>query len=165
MPARKTAAKKKTATKTLTTQQAQRADLADKALDLKKKGYSYREIGNKLKIGTSTAHKYIAQELTKLAEMTQEKTMEYRQLQIERLEKLLRVSMELATTGDLNAIDKARRIIDSLSQVTGANAPTKIAATTPDGEEAAPGGIIVVPAVAGSVDEWLQQYAPKSNNP
>jgi DNA-binding CsgD family transcriptional regulator len=123
------------ATKKQSGQKANKVALTEKALEMKKAGLSYTQIANRLGIGRSTAHKYITEELNKLAAMNRDKAEALRELQNERLEKLLVVTMTKATGGDMGAVEKARRIIDSITNLYGANAPTKIAPTTPDGKE------------------------------
>lgn len=55
----------------------------------------------------------------------------------------------------LSAIDKRNKLL-------GLDAPLKVASTNKDGDDSENNGVIIVPAVANSVEEWLEQYKPKS---
>lgn len=151
-------------TKKAASQKLTKAEKKRKALELKKAGLSYRQVADRLGISTTSAHRYIAEALSELTKQNAELAQEYRMLQLERYEYLLTTLQTQIAKGNLGAIEKARRICDSITNLMGAAAPTKIASTTPDGEEQAPQGVVVVPAVAGSVEEWLQEYGPKESN-
>lgn len=142
-------------------EQAKREELTGKVFELRKAGIDFRTIGNRLGISVSTAHKYFKAEITRLQKENTEIAKDYQMLQLKRLEAILTQAFSEALKGNLKAVESARRVLDSISRLTGAEAPTKIAATTPDGEEAAATGIVVVPAVAGSVEDWLKEFGPK----
>ena len=59
--------------------------------------------------------------------------------------------------GDPRYMNTLVSIIEQRCKLMGLNAPQKISATNPQGDEERPLGVVVVPAPAGSVDEWLQQ--------
>ena len=80
-------------------------------------------------------HKIITKQLSELNEEGREETVLYRQLQIERYEALLKSLEPSIRDGMPQAVDAARKILDSLNKVTGAEMPTKVAPTTPDGKE------------------------------
>lgn len=135
-----------------------------KIFEMRKAGLTYRQIADRMDMSVSTIHEHVKKELATLNKQNQELAGEYRLIQLQRLESLLVPLQQQIANGHLTAIDKARRIMDSISQLMGANAPAKVAATTPDGEEAPTAGVVVVPAVSGSVDDWMSNYAPKDED-
>lgn len=139
---------------------ARREELTGKVFELRKAGIDFRNIANRLGISVSTAHKYFKTELARLQKENKEIAKDYQTLQLKRLEAILTPIFSEALKGNIKAIEGARRVLDSISKLTGAEAPTKIAATTPEGDEAT-SGIVVVPAVAGSVEDWLKEFGPK----
>lgn len=164
MPARKTTKPRKArATKTQQKQQISAAEARPKIIEMRKRGHSLREIAQKLSMSLGWVHKQQQIALHELSELTRDETEEYRSLQLARYEAMLVSLAPLIQDGDTRAVDSARRILDSINGLMGTNAPTKIAATNKDGEDAEhTHGIMIVPAVAGSVDEWLQQYQKKT---
>lgn len=144
------------------TQRAQNISAAEakpRIIEMRKQGFSIRQIAKQLEKSVGWVHKHEKKALEELAEETREQTQEYKALQVARYESMLLYLQPQVKKGNPKAIGEARRILDSLSKLLGANAPVKLAATDTDGEDVETGGIFVVPAVAGSVDEWLQQYS------
>jgi len=121
--------------KTSATQAAKRAELTHKALELKKAGLSYRSIAERLDIPSSTAHKYVKRALEEANKQNLASATSLRSLQHLRLEELLKASYAKAIKGDLHSIDRCTRIIDSITKLTGADAPTKIAQTNIEGDK------------------------------
>lgn len=60
------------------------------------------------------------------------------------------------TSGDPRYLNTLLSAIERRCRILGIDAASKVASTTPDGDEAA-SGIFVVPAPAASVEEWLTQ--------
>lgn len=94
-----------------------------------------------LECSRSTIASDIRESLKKSVELTNLATLEWRQLHIERIEKVLsgkqfQVKLD---EGDLFAIDRFDKLMNRLILLTGANAPTKVAATDPTGEHEAVG--------------------------
>ena len=132
-----------------------------KALELRAEGFTLERIAQELNVSTTMAFKYIKKSLSDLSEREFEEAKQYRSLQMHRLELLLTATWDLAISGDLLAVDKARQLIDQKSKLMNLYAPTRIAQTTADGEDVKQHGIIVVPATANSVEEWLAEHGPK----
>lgn len=84
----------------------------------------------------STIASDIRESLKKSVEQTNLATLEWRQLHIERIEKVLsgKTFQTKLDEGDLFAIDRFDKLMNRLILLTGANAPTKVAATDPTGE-------------------------------
>lgn len=127
-----------------------------KAVQFRRQGMTLEQIGIELGVSTSMVYKYIHSALIELADKQYEETQDYRALQMYRLEGLLNISWDQAQRGDLAAVDKAIKIIDQLSKLMNLYGPMKIAPTNAAGEDLPNSGVIVVPAVAGSVEEWLE---------
>ncbi len=111
------------------------AELTPKFLELRRLGFSIGKIAAKTGKSKSYVHKYLSRALEDLNEKTREETKHYKQLQIERYEGLLQQLAVEIGNGNFKAIETARRILDSLNKITGAEAPQKIAPTTPDGTQ------------------------------
>lgn len=112
-----------------------KAEATAKALELKKAGISYRTIADRLGLAPSTVHKYIKEALARLTKENQEIAKSFQSLQLARYEEILRPTYQKAIGGDLKAVETTRRILDSINRLTGAEAPAKIAPTTPDGKQ------------------------------
>lgn len=93
-----------------------RAERAKRALQLRLAGATYAEIGDVLGISQGTAWKDIAREIRAIPKAEAE---EYRQLEINRLDRLQRAIWEEAASGDLKAVDRAVRIINQRSRLLG----------------------------------------------
>lgn len=91
------------------------------ALEMKKAGCPYAEIADVLEISPSKASALVKKSLTQLYEMEGDFAKEYRELQLLRLEQLLKSVWALATSKvpDYNAIDRALKIIDQQARVSG----------------------------------------------
>lgn len=112
---------------------AERAELTMRALEMLKAGSTYRKIADNLGIAAPTVHKYIKSALQELAAQQAEITKEFQVLQLQRYNAILEPAYEMAIEGDPMAGERARRILDSMSTLMGANAPTKVAPTDPTG--------------------------------
>ena len=113
-------------------------------LDLRKTGATYRQIAKVAveKFGLDklpkhwderSAWKDVKRELEKLYREMAVDAEDIRQLQIERLNRLLLAVWERALQGDLGAVDRALKLVAQLCQLQGANMPDKVDMTT-DGQ-------------------------------
>ena len=127
-----------------------------KAVDLRRAGASYTVIGAQLGVTPQMAHVYVKTAMAEVRKKTAEIAEDVLQMELERLDRCLLGCFSDAAKGNLQAIDRVLKIIESRARLLGINAPVKVAATTADGEDA-PRGVIVVPAPAASVEEWLDQ--------
>lgn len=118
-----------------TSDKATAAELTPKFMELRRLGFSIGQIADKTGKSKSYVHKYLSKALNELHEKTREESTLYRQLQVDRYERLLQALAVQIGKGDLKAVETARRILDSLNKITGAEMPTRIAPTTPDGTE------------------------------
>jgi hypothetical protein len=110
-------------------------------LNLRRGGADYRSIAEAAvrKFGTSAlpngwdsryAWKDVARELRKLHAETAGDAADVRQMQLERYNRLLLAVWERALNGDLGALDRAMKLVQSICQLTGANAPAGLDLTT-----------------------------------
>ncbi|MTI11998.1 winged helix-turn-helix transcriptional regulator [Sansalvadorimonas verongulae] len=132
-------------------------------LKLRNAGLSYREIASTLNISKSAAHKIVKKALM---EITRELKLETRLLlaqEIERLDTIQRSIWNDVLKGNVASVEKAIKVIELRMKAQGLMAPAKIASTDPTGENEATSGVVVVPAPA-SVDEWLKEYGPKTDD-
>ena len=97
-----------------------------KALELRLAGYSYRRIAQELGVNVSTAHRYVRKALQEVAERTQESAEQVLQIELQRLDELLRAVWERATSGDKSAIHTALRIMATRHKLLGLEAPSSV---------------------------------------
>lgn len=134
------------------------------ALTLREAGLTYDQIAKQIGCTLQRAHQYVTSHLQELAKQADKAGGALLQMELERLDRIQSGIWVKAKGGDLRAVDRVIRIIEVRCKLLGINAPVKIAATTADGEDA-PRGVVVVPAPAGSIEEWLEQadqWAQKS---
>lgn len=135
-------------------------ELQRKSLELRTLGLSYQQIGDQLGVTKSAAFKACNRALAEVEEETRKLAKLNKTLDLQRLDWIIREAMKLALKGDLQAMDRIMKAIDQRSKIYGFEAPKKLAYTTPDGEEAASQGVVVVPAPM-DLEQWLSQYQPK----
>lgn len=131
------------------------------ALELRKSGMTYQQIADEIGISVSGAFKHVSKALATFRAKAAEEAETVAALEAERLDSLHQALWPKAIQGDMPAVDRVLKIMERRAKLYGLDAPTKLAATTPGGEEEAQRGVIIVPATAGSVEEWMEQYAPK----
>ena len=146
----------KTAPRRLTAAERRR-----EAVRLRREGETLDRIADELGCSRPAVIKHIRTALADLAESTQAETVEWRAIELERLDALQRAIWDKAMDGDVAAIDRMLRIMERRSKLLALDAPTKIATTTPDGEASAT-GYVVLPPTAESAEAWVQQYGAES---
>ena len=97
-----------------------------KALDLRKKGFSYTQIGTKLGCARQTACRYVLSELENLADKCREEAAHVRDLELQRLDALYLKAWEAVEEGDLPAIDRCLRVQERRAKLLGLDAAEKI---------------------------------------
>ena len=98
-----------------------------KALDLRKKGFSYTQIGTKLGCARQTACRYVLSELENLADKCREEAARVRDLELQRLDDLYLVAWKAIAEGsDLGAIDRCLRIMERRAKLLGLDAAEKV---------------------------------------
>ena len=97
-----------------------------KALELRKRGLNYTQIGKKLGCHRSTACRYVLSELENLADKCREEAVHVRDLELQRLDALYLKAWEAVEGGDLPAIDRCLRIMERRAKLLGLDAAEKI---------------------------------------
>jgi DNA-binding CsgD family transcriptional regulator len=115
------------------------AERERQALDLRRGGLRYREIGEALGCSLSAAYGAVSRALSRIAAETDERAEELRALELVRLDALLRPMFEKAIAGDLQAVDRVLRIGERRARLLGLDAPARVhvdaAQLTPDEAE------------------------------
>lgn len=110
------------------------AERAMQIFELKKQGFSFHAIGQSIGISRQAAHAAFWRVMDEVKELTIKDAQTWRTLQLERLEQMHAGLWPRACNGDEDAADACRKILDMEASLLGTYAPTKTAATTPDGE-------------------------------
>ena len=133
------------------------AQRRSQALALRRQGETLKTIAGELGCGVTRVHQYVAAELQKLNEQAGEDARLMRKLEAERLDRATTGIWPKVIRGDLLAIDRLIKIMERRAKLFGLDGPTKTAATDNYGDNPPRGGVVLVPAPAGSVEEWVQQ--------
>jgi predicted transcriptional regulator len=98
-----------------------------KALELRKRGMNYTQIGEKLGCARSTACRYVLSELENLADKCREEAVHVRDLELQRLDALYLVAYaEVEDGNDLAGIDRCLRIMERRAKLLGLDAAEKV---------------------------------------
>jgi len=98
-----------------------------KALELRKRGMNYTQIGKTLGCARSTACRYVLSELENLAERCREEAVHVRDLELQRLDDLYLIAYRAIIDGyDLAGIDRCLRIMERRSKLLGLDAAEKV---------------------------------------
>jgi hypothetical protein len=98
-----------------------------KALELRKRGMNYTQIGEKLGCARSTACRYVLSELENLADKCREEAVHVRDLELQRLDDLYLIAYRAIIDGnDLAGIDRCLRIMERRAKFLGLDAAEKI---------------------------------------
>ncbi|MCG5495245.1 sigma factor-like helix-turn-helix DNA-binding protein [Ectothiorhodospira variabilis] len=137
------------------------AFLKRETLRLRREGATHGEIADTLEISRSRVHKIVTDALERLARDATEETRQLRALEAERLDALQHALWDAGIDGDLQAVDRLLRIMERRAKLLGLDAPSKHAATTPDGEAVA-NAVIVVPRECEDVSQWVAEFGPNA---
>ena len=102
------------------------------ALELRKAGYTYAEIGKTLGVSMQQAHRIVIKRLTELRERVYEEALQVQQLECERLDGLFRALWPKAQEGDTHAVYAAVNIMGRRAKLLGLDAPVKYAVNWED---------------------------------
>jgi len=97
-----------------------------KALELRKRGMNYTQIGKTLGCARSTACRYVLSELENLADKCREEAVHVRDLELQRLDALYLKAWEAVEEGDLPSIDRCLRVQERRAKLLGLDAAEKI---------------------------------------
>ncbi len=96
-----------------------------RALELRRKGYSYPQIADELGVSLSTAYRYVNNELERLAKerrMEGEKVLE---IELATLDRLTKAVIERCEEGSLDHIETLLKLMDRRAKLLGLNAATR----------------------------------------
>ena len=97
-----------------------------RALELRKRGLNYTQIGKKLGCNRSTACRYVLSELENLADKCREEAVHVRDLELQRLDALYLKAWEAVEEGDLPSIDRCLRVQERRAKLLGLDAAEKV---------------------------------------
>ena len=152
--------------KSTTKTAGQRISAAEKrktSVQLREAGLTFKEIANQVGVSTARAHQYVEQELDQLNQKASESAETLRRLEAERLDRATTGIWAHVKRGDYKAIDRLIKIMERRARLFGLDGPTKVATTDQEGNDA-PARVVLVPAPAGSVEEWVQQVQDEQND-
>lgn len=102
-----------------------RAELQAKALELRRAGKGFEDIGAQLAISKSAAHRYVVAGLAAAREHIKAHADELKAEQLSRLDALLEAVWFKARKGEVLAIDRALKIMERRDKLLGLEAPTR----------------------------------------
>jgi hypothetical protein len=108
-----------------------------RAFELRKQGYTYREIGVALDVAGKTAFEDVRRVLAELAETRLESAAEYVAMELEHLDMAQQALYQHMNSGDPQIINAWVKVSESRRKLLGLDAPAKTALTNPDGTPAA----------------------------
>ena len=97
-----------------------------KALELRKRGLNYTQIGVKLGCHRSTACRFVLSVLENLADKCREEAVHVRDLELQRLDALYLKAWEAVEEGDLPSIDRCLRVQERRAKLLGLDAAEKV---------------------------------------
>ena len=97
-----------------------------RALELRKQGLNYTQIGEELGCNRSTACRYVLSELENLADKCREEAVHVRDLELQRLDALYLKAWEAVEEGDLPSIDRCLRVQERRAKLLGLDAAEKV---------------------------------------
>lgn len=106
----------------------------EKALELRRAGYSYKEIGAQLGISRIGAYQCVMRVLAAYESDIKENVPAVRRLELERCDAMTKALAKRVAKGDVKAILADLRVMDHRAKLTGIYAPTRLEHTGADGD-------------------------------
>ena len=103
------------------------------ALNLRRTGMSYREIGRNLDVSGKRAYEMVSQAFAELKNDQNSTADEVRSLELERLDKMLESIWPKVEKGDVAALDRAVKIQERRAKLLGLDAPQSMDLRSGDG--------------------------------
>lgn len=97
-----------------------------RALEYRRAGWSYRAIGEKLGVSHVTAYDDVMGELQRLAKERVNNLEELRELELERLDMLLKGLEPMAKVGNPGAVNSFLKVMERRARLLGLDAPTEL---------------------------------------
>lgn len=96
-----------------------------RALELRRKGWSYPEIADELNVSLSTAYRYVNNELERLANERKIEGEKVLEMELDRVDRLTKAIMDKCEDGSLDHIDTMLKLMDRRAKLLGLNAPNR----------------------------------------
>jgi len=103
------------------------------ALELRKAGATFKQIGQAMHFSEQHAHKIVTEELVRMNQHRAETALEVTRLELERLDALWLGQWPQAKAGNAQSVDICLKIMQRRARILGLDAPTKIAPTDTTG--------------------------------
>ena len=100
------------------------------ALDFRKAGYSYRDIGARLEVSHEQARRDVEAALAALVADTKGSAEQLRQLELERLDMLTKALEPMAAVGNPGAVNSFLRVMERRAKLLGLDKPQAVDVTT-----------------------------------
>ena len=104
---------------------AAKLDNQRKALELRRMGLGYEEIGQRLNLRKSQAHRLVTAALAETAAMIAAEADTLKAEELSRLDAMFQGLWTSARKGNLSAIDRALKIMERRARMLGLDAPTR----------------------------------------
>lgn len=124
-----------------------------KAIDLRKRGYTYREIGKQLQVSHVQAYNDVNAELKRLTKLRDKKVDQERQLDLERIDELIRGLEPMARVGKADAVAMMLKCIERRSKLLGLDMPVETKTDVTSGGQPLSAPVIYLPSIDESADE------------
>jgi len=111
---------------------AKRHDRQLKAVELRRRGKSYRTIADELGVSVRTAFDDVWKHFSELDKLATEELEQVRKLEVARLDRYLDALEPACEEGDAKAIATAIKVGERRAKLLGLDAPAKVEHTTPD---------------------------------
>lgn len=108
-----------------TSKKLRRAELKDECLRLRRMGYSYREIGERVGINDTYASTLVKEEVKSIEKRTRESADMIRAIEVERLDAMLVGLWPAATNGDVRSVDAALKLSERRAKLLGLEVPVE----------------------------------------
>lgn len=96
------------------------------ALDMRKSGYSFRKIAERLKVSYQTAYRDVSAELSRMSELRDGKKEELRQLELERLDALTEALNPMASVGNPSSVSMSVKVMERRAKLLGLDMPLEV---------------------------------------
>lgn len=98
----------------------------DQALELRRKGWTYRAIAAEMKITLKAAHRLVETAFKATQQSAREQSEELYQQQVARLEGCVKALTEQVDRGSIKAVEALVKVLDRQAKLCGLDAPTKV---------------------------------------
>lgn len=100
-------------------------ELEEQCLELRKRAYSYREIGKELNISSTAAYKAVMRILDRMEAELKEPAKRVREVELQKLDAIEKVITVKARNGDMFAVDRLLKVAERRARLTGIDMPVK----------------------------------------